>query len=129
VEAATELAGHLIGTTPRTPEVWSAALALADAVLHEHAVQVARYSLLEASGPPSQGGSPPCSLEDPRRLSPRQNDPAREEAEGITGLLKFLEEYPHLAKNYDEYQRKALSRRGKLIIRLDYMMHEALRLG
>ena len=47
----------------------------------------------------------------------------------INALLIFLDEDFRLAKNFEECERKALSRRGKLIIRLDYMMHEALRLG
>lgn len=128
VQAATELAAEMIGTAPATRTVWPAALAAADAILHYHAVQIARHRLLggstidaEPEGDESAStiSTQPGASEDSRANS--GEDP------GLALALTLVEVHKRSLAGLDEYARKSLSRRRKLIIRLDYELHELLR--
>lgn len=122
-----ELAVLLIGNAPRTDEIWSAALSLADAILHFQAIQRAKFSVLSSACPASAklDSSSPAQLNLGRPVLPE--DQETKQSDGLLALRDLISTKCREFARFDEYERKALSLRRKLLIRLDYTMHETLR--
>lgn len=127
VPTLNELAVLLIGNAPRTDEIWSAALSLADAILHFQAVQRAKFSVLSSACPATAELDSSSRAQQSLGKSVLPEEQETNQSDGLLALQELIFTKCSEFASLDEYERKALSRRRKLLIRLDYSMHEALR--
>jgi hypothetical protein len=133
---AAKLAKFLLRDLPKAPEVEDAALALAESMLQLNAARYARRAFL--SGPPNDSGTngspvdncqaPPDTRADQAfegmKMSIDEDQPICRE---IATTLKILQRDPWTYGRLEDYERKAFSRRNRLLIRLDYLVIEARR--
>lgn len=138
---ATEFSELLLGDAPRTYTVVDAALSLAEAFLHLAAIRRAKLTLME------EGSARPKDLDQPGYPSPasahasslagchlqrrahKASSPNEEETEaGIEAVLRAISQNNGSAfARLLEYERKAISRRNRLMTRLEYLVIEARR--
>jgi hypothetical protein len=88
-------------------------------------VQRARHAFFAAAHPDAPDDTVP-TVREPED-SGLSHDQGLTEEDRMAAALEAVEGNRRAFAGLDEYERKAFSRRSKLIVRLDYVMHEALR--
>lgn len=148
------LAKVLRGCSPPEPRILKAAQEAAEAILHHHRVKTIRLAVLNELMIPPSAMAPRLSAGAMRammaitsrgitastqRLVERYADvlglgipapppaPPETEEEATERLLAIYRDYPSALRRFDEYERKALSRRQDLLRRLDFERIEAER--
>ena len=112
---------------PATEEVFDAARALAEVTLQLQAVQEAKRAFLANRSGNRQAGNKIGKVQ-PLRNDPSEPElPWTEEDIGLAGAVEAIRLDATTYRRLEEYERKAASRRKRLLIRFDYVAHEARR--
>lgn len=121
------LARALTSHLPTTEEVFDAARALAEVTLQLQAVQEAKRAFLSNGSGNRQAGHKIGKVQ-PLRNDPSEPElPWTEEDVGLAGAVEAMRVDAQTYRRLEGYERRAASRRKRLLIRFDYVALEARR--
>lgn len=129
-DETSELADHLIGSSPREPAVMAAAQRAAEAILHLRNVKAVKMLAFREAVPDQAtkaclanfSPSVAASFDAGRAVEQAVQDEALNQSDRL--LLEFLRGSEGMLRRLEEYERRALSLRSKAIRELDLVRIE-----